>query len=245
MAIQYWNDLSILVGAREMAGNAKNCVLGTTVQPLDTTPLSTTGWTTLIGGNKSGTVSMDFMADFAAAGQDELLYPYLGVTDVATSFITASADGSTAYLARTLPLSYTPIEGEPGALAMGRLTGQSSTGPVVRGTLMHPPATARTSSSTGTARQLGAVSATQRMYAALHVLSVAGTSTPTLTVSLHSDNAVGFPTTTSRIAFSAATTVGHQFSSAAGAITDDWWRVSWTISGTNPSFLFALTCGIV
>ena len=30
----------------------------------------------------------------------------------------------------------------------------------------------------------------------------------------------------------------------SGAITDQWWRVSYTISGTNPSFLFAVAAGV-
>jgi hypothetical protein len=30
----------------------------------------------------------------------------------------------------------------------------------------------------------------------------------------------------------------------SGPITDDWFRVSYTISGTTPSFLFAVTAGI-
>ena len=141
-------------------------------------------------------------------------------------------------------MGYTPIEGAPGELAMGKLSASSSTGPVVRGTLMHPTTTARSTSSTGTARQLGAVSATQSVYAALHVLSVSGTSTPTLTVTVQSDT-VGFATPTSRVVFSGATAVGAQFGSAAGAITDDYWRVSWTVSGTNPSFLFGVTIGII
>lgn len=243
MAIQFWKDMSILVGAVEMAGHGKNVNCQTTVAPLDTTALSTTGWTTLIGGNKTGTVDLEFMQDVAAGAVDATLWPYLGTSGVPHSLVTASADGSTAYLMQGVPLSYTPIEGEPGSLAMGRISGQSSGSPVVRGQLIHP-ATARTSSSTGTAWQTGAVSSTQRVYAALHVLAASGT-TPSLTVVVQSDNASNFPSATSRVSFAAKDAVGYEWSSAAGAITDDWWRVSWTISGTNPSFTFAVTIGIV
>jgi hypothetical protein len=89
------------------------------------------------------------------------------------------------------------------------------------------------------------VSASQKMYAALHVRSVSGTN-PTLDVVVQSDT-VGFPSATSRITFSqaTATTNRHQFSSVAGAITDDYWRVSYTIGGTGtPTFSFAVTVGI-
>jgi hypothetical protein len=82
------------------------------------------------------------------------------------------------------------------------------------------------------------------MYANLHVFSVAGTSGPTLTVKLQSsvDNTFGAPT--DRITFTGATAISGQSGSVAGAITDTWWRVVWTITGTNPSFLFAASAGI-
>jgi hypothetical protein len=82
------------------------------------------------------------------------------------------------------------------------------------------------------------------MYANLHVLSVSGTSTPTLTVSVASDNAVGFPSSAAQGAFAAATAVGGESIRIPGAILDDWWRVTWTITGTNPSFLFLVSMGV-
>lgn len=245
MTVHYWKDMSILVGSMELAGNAKNVNLATSVAPLDTTPINTTGYSTFIGGNKSGVVDLTLMSDFADAGLDETLWSYLGVADVAKSIVTNSADGSLAYLMRGIPLSYTPLEGNPGELAMGKISGQSSTGPVVRGRLLHPGSAARSSSSTGTGRQLGAVGATQRLYAALHVLSVAGTSTPTLTVKVQSDDNSGFTTATDRITYAGSTAASYQWSSVAGAVTDDWWRISYTVSGSSPIFGFAVTAGIV
>jgi hypothetical protein len=247
MAVQYWQDMSILVGSIEMAGNAKVFDLKTDVEALDTTALSTTGWKTVIAGNKSGTVNLEFMQDPVTAGVDDTLWPLLGVADTPKSICTNSADGSAAYLLKTIPLSYTPVSGNVGELAMGTISGSSSTGPVVRGTLLHPSNVSRTSTSTGTGRQLGAVVAGKSMYAALHVISVAGSS-PTLAVILQSDDNAGFTTPTSRITFSTATATTNraQLSSVAGAITDDYWRISYTIGGTGgPTFAFAVTAGIL
>lgn len=244
MAAQYWQDMSILVGSIEMAGNAKVFDLKTDVAVLDTTPLSTTGWTTCIGGNKSGTVNLEFMQDPATLGVDDTLWPLLGTAGVPKSICTNSADGSVAYLLQSIPLSYTPVQGAPGDLAMGTISGASSTGPVVRGALLHPSNVTRSTTSTGTGRQLGAVVAGKSMYAALHVISASGT-TPSLTVVLQSDDNAGFTTPTSRISFTAATGRTSQLSSVAGAITDDYWRVSYTISGTTPVFAFAVTAGII
>jgi hypothetical protein len=245
MAVQYWSDMSILVDDIEMAGNAKVFDLKTDVAVLDTTPLSTTGWTTVTGGLKSGTVNLEFMQDPATLGVDDTLWPLLGTAGTVKSIVTNSADGSTAYLLQSIPLSYTPVSGNVGELAMGTISGSSSTGPVVRGALLHPSNVSRTSTSTGTGRQLGAVVAGKSMYAALHVISAAG-STPTLAVILQSDDNAGFTTPTSRITFTTATGRTSQMLSVAGAITDDYWRVSYTIGGTGgPTFAFAVTAGII
>lgn len=83
---------------------------------------------------------------------------------------------------------------------------------------------------TGTSVQMGAVTATRRLWAALHVTG--GTFT-NLAVTIGSDNAVGFPTSTTQITFSTVSAAGWQFASVAGPITDDWFRAVSTIgSGT-------------
>ncbi len=245
MAISYWQDMSILVGGLELATHGKNVTLATEVAPLDSTAINTTGWMSFIGGLKSSKVDMSLMQDVTAGSVDSTVFDLLGDADTPHSICTLSADGSTAYLFRGIPLSYTPQEAQVGELATAKLAGQSSTGGVVRGTLIHPGSASRTSSDVGTGRQLGAVAAGKSLYAALHVLSVAGTDTPTVTVKVQSDDNSGFTSATDRITFTGATAVGAQWSSVAGAITDDYWRISYTISGTNPVFAFAVTAGIL
>jgi len=244
MAIQYWKDMSILVGSLEMACNAKSVTLSTEVTPLDTTSLCSTGWTTVIGGNKSGSVNIEFMQDVAQFGVDDNFYPLLGTADVVKSIVANSADGSAAYLLKSMPLSYTPVMGAAGELAMGSISGSSSTGPVVRGKLLHPSNVYRASSGTGTGQQLGAVAAGQKVYAALHVPGVISPAT-TLDVIVQSDDNADFTTPTTRITFTQATSVTSELKSLAGAITDDYWRISYTIAGVDASFSFAVTCGIL
>ena len=42
-----------------------------------------------------------------------------------------------------------------------------------------------------------------------------------------------------------ATGIGYQSANpVAGPITDQYWRVSWTISGSTPSFTFVVSLGI-
>ena len=92
--------------------------------------------------------------------------------------------------------------------------------------------------------QLGAVGATEKCYAAIHCYGVSGTSTPTITFKLQSDDNSGFTSPTDRITFSDITAIGADFQSVAGAITDQYWRLNYTISGTNPSFSIHATIGI-
>lgn len=93
----------------------------------------------------------------------------------------------------------------------------------------------RTVTANGTAKQIGSVSATQSVYSALHVTAVSGT-LPTLDVTVESDDAEGFATAVTRITHAQKTAVGSELLSAAGAITDDWWRLRMVIGGTAPSF---------
>ena len=131
-----------------------------------------------------------------------------------------------------------------GEVAPWALTGKSSS-KVARGVVAHPPGTARTASGTGTGQELGAVAAQQRMYAALHVLSVSGTASITARVESDADNT--FAAATTQLTFTAAasgTSPQGQFLTTDGtAITDTWWRPAWTITGTG-SVLFVVSLGI-
>lgn len=115
---------------------------------------------------------------------------------------------------------------------------------LVRGTVMQNGLESVTGS--GTARQLGAVSATQKLYAALHVFGANGSS-PTLDVLVRSDDNSGMSSPTTRMTFTQATGRTSQWAApVAGAITDDWWDISWTIGGTgSPHFTFVAVVGIL
>jgi len=151
-----------------------------------------------------------------------------------------AADGALAWVSQYNETNY-QLGGAVGDVAPWSLTGKG-TWPLARGQVLANP-TARTATGTGTALQLGAVSATQKLYVAAHFFSVAGT-TPSCTIAIQSDNAVGFPSPATVTTLTAQTAIGSQIVRVAGPITDDWYRVSFTISGTTPSFLFAVTAGI-
>ena len=102
-----------------------------------------------------------------------------------------------------------------------------------------------TATGNSTGRNLGAVAATKKLFVAAHVVSVSGTSTPTLALKVQSDDNSSFTSATDRITLTNFTAVGAQYSSVAGAITDTHFRINYTLSGTSPSFKVFITVGIV
>lgn len=247
MGLHYNTDIVVCDGPMNIAAYAKSVQVEVSCDELDTTTVSSTdGYRTLIAGRRSAVVNASLMAEHTNGGLDDVQWAQLGVVSIPKSIAIGSADGSTAYLMNGIALSYSPFGGNPGELAMSSVRAASASSPIVRGKVLHPYATARSSSGTGTGRQLGAVAAGKSLYAALHVLSASGT-TPSLTVKVQSDDNSGFTTPTDRITFTAETDVTshYQWGSVAGAITDDYWRISYTISGTGLSFTFLVAAGII
>lgn len=189
------------------------------------------------GGLKTVGFSIDSYADFGSSGPDGELFSNVA-TNVPLTF--GSVDGTaqeTAFLMNALQVTASPVAGTVGDMAMNNVTGNAASG-LIRGTLEFNSSTASSGNSTGI--QEGAVASGQRIYANLHVTAAAGS---TLDVVIQSDNAGGFGSPTNVITFSQATGIGSQHLSAAGPVTDDYWRVNYTITGG--SFTFAVAFGIL
>lgn len=230
------------VGADLTSSNNK-AELSAEVEEKDTTVYTSGGYKELIGGLASSEIEAE---GFWEAGDDSKVddasWSQMGGNGPWTIAPLGAAVGDLAYLTKALRSEY-KILGEVGDVAPWTAKASGSW-PVARGQVAHPPGTARTSSGTGTSINLGAVAAGKRLYAALHVLSVSGT-TPSLTVEIESDTATGFPSAVTALTFTAATAISGQTLRTDGtALTDSWFRAKWTITGTTPSFLFAVAFGI-
>lgn len=240
----------LFAGGVDLTTRNNKVELGVEVEEKESTafvPEGQEAWAELLGGLKACSLN--------AAGQweagdpskvDNETWADLGGVIPWSACPAGAAEGSLAWLTSGLRTSY-KLGDAVGEVAPWEAQAKG-TGALVRGTVAHPPGTARTATGVGTAVNLGALSASQKLYANLHVLSVAGT-TPSITVRIESDDAQAFTTATTRHTFDAATGVtvalgGAQSAKVAGAVTDTWWRPAWTISGTSPSFLFLLSWGI-
>ena len=104
---------------------------------VDVTDFASGGWTEIVGGLKSGSVSIDFQQDFGTGGIGETLTEAL-VGTIGTVVIIAG-NGSTAstttpaYTAECLISSVTPVSGAVGDLSTYSVQ-WSTTGPIVKTT---------------------------------------------------------------------------------------------------------------
>lgn len=177
-------------------------------------------------------------------GPDDVLFPNLGVQNVPVTLCPEGDDlGDLAFFFRTVQGEYS-LGGQVGSLLPFSVSAEGADGVApVRG-LVVQPAGAVTASGDGTGVEVGAATSGQVVYFALHVISASGTS-PTLDVVVESDADNTFASATTRATFSQQTTTGSDWQTAAGAITDTHYRVSYTVGGTSPSFSFVVVVGII
>lgn len=249
MAVQAVLSQQIVLGDFDISCRVTDYSGSVDVDAKDATTVCSAGWAEYVAGLKRWQMSFNGYVDFAANNVDVKLGTSgsLGgsITPV-TGCPSASggADGAIAFTGKGLETNYQILAGAPGELAPFSLTAMGLSAPLVRGTVLHPSSSARTASGNGTGQQLGAVAAGQSMFLALHVLAISGS--PTFSVVLESDDNSGFTSPTTRLtsaSYSAST--GSEWQSAAGAITDTYWRVKWTVTGgTSPSISFLAVAGI-
>ena len=104
----------------DISSNCARAELVINAAEVDTTDFGSNGWTEVIGGLKSGTVTLDFHSDFGSGAVSELFEGLIGtigtVTLIAANGTAASAT-TPQYTAEVLVNSFTPISGAVGDLS--------------------------------------------------------------------------------------------------------------------------------
>ena len=240
MAKFVFNDGKVFSGGYDLSDHITSVNLEINSEELDATTINSGGFRERIGGLKDSTLSMDGFYEAGANKPDALLGASIGNELIVTTVPDAGV-GNTAYFMKSRLFSYSMF-GTVGEIAPFSITKSQSDDEVVQGKIEIDGALTASGNSTGV--QLGAVGATERIYVAIHCTAVSGTSTPTVTFKLQSDDNSSFTSPTDRITFSNITAIGADYQSAAGAITDDYFRLNYTITGTSPSFSIHATIGI-
>lgn len=236
MANLSFKDADIYYGDVDMTSYSNQVAMELTRDALDTSTFGDT-YRTRIGGMYDGTVTLAGFHDNAAADPENHLWTSLGAEGILTVGPYNDTVANLGYSMKVREFTYS-AGGAIGDLYGFNVSAQVSDGVgAVQGQFLVAKA-AISSTANGTAVQVGAISATQTGYGVLHVFS--GTAS-TLDVKIQSDTS-GFGSPTDRITFTQATGATSQWSTVAGAVTDDYWRAVYTLGGGtwNFSVLFGI-----
>ena len=91
MAIQALTAEVVTINSVDYSDHCKSATLALDAAQLDTTDFASAGWTEMIGGLKSGTLTLEFMDDFADDDLDEELYALLGTVVAFTVKVNSGA----------------------------------------------------------------------------------------------------------------------------------------------------------
>lgn len=195
-----------------------------------------------LGGLKTFQASHAGLWEGGTDKVDDVLFARMGLSNVVSTLCpTTGAEGEPALFGTMEESSYSPGAAVGEVFAFG--VQMESASDLWRGTVMHNAT--RTASGTGTIMQLGPVSSTQKLSAAIHAYGPVTGTAPTLDVIIQSAAAVGFASPTQRASFFTLGAIGSQMiTPVSGPITDTYWRVNWTIAGGTPSFPFIVSLSI-
>jgi hypothetical protein len=243
MSNQILQDCKLIVSKYDFSGKMNVLGLNYGAEALDDTTFASGGTKSNTGGLKTVTFQHEGLFDTGVGSVDEVFFGNIGLAEQPVAISPqAGAEGDLAYFFKSLQTKYSP-GAKIGQLLAFSVGGEAQGSPLVRGIVGHT--NTRTTTGVGTAYQLGAVSAVQKLYAALHVLAASGT-TPSLVVKVQSASNQAFTTPNDRITFTAQNVANAAWATPVpGAITDTWWRITWTITGTTPSFNFIVPVGIL
>jgi hypothetical protein len=242
MALQVLRDCKLIVGKYDFSSKMNALALNYGAEALDDTTFASGGTKSNTGGLKTVTFQHEGLFDTGVGSVDEVFFGNVGLAEQPVTISPqAGAEGDLAYFFKSLQTKYAP-GGKIGQLLAFSVGGEAQNSPLVRGTVLLNGT--KTATGNSTPIQLGAVSAVQDLFAALHILAASGT-TPSLTVKVQSSPTSG-GAYVDRLTFAAQNATGAVWGTpTAGAVTDTWWRISYTITGNTPSFSFIVPVGIL
>lgn len=232
MALLTLKDGKFILNGYDLSSYVRSIDLSLSTGEIDVTTIDKDS-IVRIAGLEDVAISAEGFFEAGSDKPDELLGGNLGS---AVNFAIAANNGvgNVAYFGGGLETNY-QIFGSIGEAAPFQFTGSGTNTKHIRGTIEDDGTTAITSTGTSTGFQLGAVGASEKLYAAVFIISVSGT-TPTIDIKVQSDDNSSFTSATDQITFTQFTDNGSEIKTANGAITDDYYRFSYTVSGTTPSF---------
>lgn len=236
MPVKVLTDAFVYVDNYDFTGDSNQVRISCEAQTQDVTTMRSGGWNESVMTLKSSTLEA---SGFWSGDLDAVYFPNLGTQYTHTVGPSETEDGR-CQIWQAANFQGPLFGAEVGGVAPYSLASQGTDGVgVVSARLVKEKATVSATGATGAEVQLGAVSATQFLYATFHIFT-AGT---TITALLESDADDTFGSPTTRITFGPYTTVGGRWATrVAGPITDTWWRLN--VTTCTGSFVIACAAGI-
>lgn len=235
MAKQKFKDCAAYYEDQDISGDVNTAIISPAVEEIEVSAWSDTGHR-YIGGMQSASFSFEAYREVAAE-PIATVFARTGTEGILTLVERSASQAEGDYCA-----SVRGLQSNFGALgdiggAEGFSVSGSADGPAFMGRLLQQEEVV-TSTGTSTGIQFGTVASGQSLWAALHIVGVDTLTSFDLTI--ESDDNSGFTSATTRITFTQATGLTAEWSSVAGAITDDWWRVNYTLVGTSVTPIVAV-----
>ena len=247
MAKELIRDARVYYDKYEITTDLQNIALdgGTNLQ--DQTVLLDTTEHMLSGTKTVGFAANGFFQHDGTSAINDILTAAQGTQDVLITVAptNSGAENEVAFSFQSVQSALGRLGATVGDMAPVSVDASGSAGPLVGGRILQPATSAASATGNSTGIQIATTAATESGFASMHVIAATGTD-PTLDVIVQSDDNSGFSSANNRITFTQATGTTTERLSVAGAITpDDYWRVNYTIGGTNtPTFTFIVTFGI-
>lgn len=236
------SDVRFLYNARDLSGDGNAIEIVETITLHDDTVFTDTGLSKR-PGLPGGKFSYAGFAQYSDSPEAvELTLANLKGTTTGVPVL-ASAGGNAGDRCHFWKASQAELKlvgGQRDSLQLFTVSGELLKGHgILDGVVLESGKTSRASAAQSTAINVGATSATQKVYAIIHVLAFNGT---TLTLKIQSDDSGG-GSYTDRFTQAGITAIGaYYLVPLAGALTDTHWRVDW--SGTFTSFQAAVAIAI-
>jgi hypothetical protein len=109
----------VKINGTDLSSSVAAATLELTAADVDVTDFGGSGWTEVIGGLKSGTVTLDFHSDYGAGGVNTTLNPLLGTIATVVLIPNGTAVSATnpQWTANVLVNSVSPVAGAVGDLS--------------------------------------------------------------------------------------------------------------------------------
>jgi hypothetical protein len=110
---------AVKIGTTNVSDSCASATLELTAADVDVTDFGSSGWTQVIGGLKSGTLTLDFHSDYGVGGINTILNPLLGTIATVTLAPNGTVGSSTnpIWTVPVLVNSVSPVAGAVGDLS--------------------------------------------------------------------------------------------------------------------------------